>query len=142
MKPFRAPFFSHFIQPSPLPIVKLKSLHGVSKGQLPHKNGPIYLWLATHTMTLKFPPTYMLFQVSEIRKLWLYNIQSFPLLLVPTGKPDHQAIHCPTANYGPLYRISVINPMLITAHDAYLIVRSPGAMSLVYKYLTLKEPYI
>ena len=50
------------MQPSPLPIAKLKSLHGVLRGQLPHENGPISLWLAPHIMTLKSPPTYMLFQ--------------------------------------------------------------------------------
>ena len=26
-------------------------------------------------------------------------MQSFPLLLDPSGKPDHQAIHCPAANF-------------------------------------------
>ena len=39
----------------------------------------------------------------------------FRLLLDPTSKPDHQAIHCPTANFGPLSRGSITNPMLITA---------------------------
>ena len=34
-KHFPAPFFNHFIQPSPPPIAKLKSLHGVLRGQLP-----------------------------------------------------------------------------------------------------------
>ena len=32
-KIFPAPFFNHFIQPSPPPIVKLKSLHSVLNGQ-------------------------------------------------------------------------------------------------------------
>ena len=32
---FPAPFFNHFIQPSPTPIAKLKSLHGILRGQLP-----------------------------------------------------------------------------------------------------------
>ena len=30
-----APFFNHFIQPSPPTVAKLKSLHGVLKGQVP-----------------------------------------------------------------------------------------------------------
>ena len=30
-----APFFNHFIQPSPSTVAKLKSLHGVLKGQVP-----------------------------------------------------------------------------------------------------------
>ena len=36
---------------------------------------------------------------------------------------------------------SVNNPKLITAFDAYLTRRSPGAMGLVHKYTKLKEPY-
>ena len=34
-KHFPAPFFNHFIQPSPPTIAKLKSLHGALTGQLP-----------------------------------------------------------------------------------------------------------
>ena len=34
-KLFPAPFFNHFIQPSPPPIAKLKSLHGVLRSELP-----------------------------------------------------------------------------------------------------------
>ena len=33
-KLFPFPFFNHFIEPIPLPIAKLKSLHGASRGQL------------------------------------------------------------------------------------------------------------
>ena len=55
-KSFPAPFFNHFFQPSSPPIAKLKSLHGVSSGQLPHKNSPIPLWVAPHMMTMKSPP--------------------------------------------------------------------------------------
>ena len=51
----------------------------------------------------------------------------FLLLLVPPGKPVHQAIDYPTANFRPLSRDSVPNPMLITAFDTYLIPRSLGA---------------
>ena len=32
---FPAPFFNHFIQPSPPPIAKLKSLHGVLRKMVP-----------------------------------------------------------------------------------------------------------
>ena len=42
----------------------------------------------------------------------------------PPGKPDHQAIHFPTDYFGPLLR-DIINPILITAFDTYLIPRSP-----------------
>ena len=55
------------------------------------------------------------------------KIQSFPLLLDPPGKPDYQAIHCPTANFGPLSRGSVTNPILITVFDTYLPPKSPEA---------------
>ena len=55
------------------------------------------------------------------------KIRSFPLLLDPPGKIDHQAIHCPTANFGPLSRCSVTNAILITVFDNYLTPRSPGA---------------
>ena len=51
----------------------------------------------------------------------------FPLLLDPPSKPDQQAIHCPTANFGLLSRGSINNPMFITVFDAYLSPRSPGA---------------
>ena len=34
-KLFPAPFLKRFIQPSLPPITKLKSLHGVSRGELP-----------------------------------------------------------------------------------------------------------
>ena len=49
-KLFPDPFFNCFIQPSPPPITKLKSLHGV---KFPHKNGPIPLWLDPHVITSK-----------------------------------------------------------------------------------------
>ena len=34
-KRFPAPFFNHFMQPSPLTTAKLKSLHGALRGELP-----------------------------------------------------------------------------------------------------------
>ena len=49
------------------------------------------------------------------------------LLLDPPGKTDQQAIHCPTANFQPLSRGSITNPMLIIVFDTYLTTRSPGA---------------
>ena len=55
-------------------------------------------------------------------------MQSFPLLLDPPGKPDHQAIaNCSKANFGPLSSGSITNPMLITVFDTYLTLTSPGA---------------
>ena len=53
--------------------------------------------------------------------------ESLPLLLDPLGKPDHQTIHCPISNFGPLSRGSVPNPMLITVLDTYLTARPLGA---------------
>ena len=76
-------------------------------------------------------------------------------MLDPLGKPDHQAIHCPTANFGPISRGSFSNPMLITVLDTRLTPRSPGvwdssdsecsalthfSMSLAHIYVNLKEP--
>ena len=87
-------------------------------------------------------------------------MQSFPALLDPSGKPNHQAIHCPIANFGPLSRGSVTNSILITVFDTYLTPRPPGSwilthdpfdsecrtlthfsMSLAQKNGNLKEPY-
>ena len=62
------------------------------------------------------PPTYMLFQ-SPINMTNIIRQHSFPLLLDPPGRPDQQAIHCPTANFGSLSRGSVIKPVLITVFD-------------------------
>ena len=47
-KLFLARFFNHFIQPSPSPIAKLKSLHGVLRGWI--------FWLGPHMITSKSPP--------------------------------------------------------------------------------------
>ena len=51
----------------------------------------------------------------------------FPQLPDPTILPDHQPIHCPTANSGPLSRRSITNTMLIIVFDTYLIPESQGA---------------
>ena len=48
-------------------------------------------------------------------------------MLDPPDTPDQQAIHCPTANSGPLSRGSITNPMLITVFDTHLTPRTPGA---------------
>ena len=53
---FPAPSFNHFIQPSPPTIVKLKSLHGILRGQRPQKNSPNPLWLGPHLITSKSSP--------------------------------------------------------------------------------------
>ena len=54
-------------------------------------------------------------------------MQSFLLVIAPPGKPDHQAIHCPTANFRPLWGDCVTNPILITVFNTYLTTRSPRA---------------
>ena len=51
----------------------------------------------------------------------------------------NQAIHYLTANFGPLSRVSITHPMLITAFNAYLTPRSPGTVGLVHKYINLKQ---
>ena len=54
-KLFPAQFFYQFMQPSPPPIVKLKYLNDVMRGQ--HKNGPMPLKLAPpHMITSKSLP--------------------------------------------------------------------------------------
>ena len=50
-----------------------------------------------------------------------------PTARSPKAKPDHEAIHYHTANFEPLLRGSVIDPLLITVFDSYLIPRSPEA---------------
>ena len=120
MKPFFAPFLKHFIQPSPPPIAKLKSLHGLSRGQISLQ--PICS-SKSHKCDKYDKTTYKISPYCQ-----------FP-------QPDHQAIHCPVTNFGPLVRGSVTNLILITAFDAYLTPRSLGAMSLVHKYINLKESY-
>ena len=55
---------------------------------------------------------------------------SFPLLLDPTGKPNNQVIHSPTANFGPLSRGSVINFYVNHCDNhfnTYLTPKLPGA---------------
>ena len=58
--------------------------------------------------------------------------KSSPLLLVALSKPVHQVIHYHTANFRPLSRGSVSNPMLITVFDTYLSSRSLGALEQVW----------
>ena len=78
------------------------------------------------------------------------------LLLGLSDKRDHQAIHCPTANFGPLSKGGITNLILITVFDPNVtgnlgLSQDPSdsessdlthfSMSLVYKYKYLKEPY-
>ena len=94
-----------------------------------HKNGPITFWLAP-------PPPHENFKISS--KLYalpspinMTNIirqdTEFPATARSPGKPDQQAIHCPTANFGQLSRDRVTNPMLITVFYSHVTARSPGA---------------
>ena len=113
------------MQPNPPLIPKLKSLHGVSRGQLPH--GSIPLWLVPHIMTLKSLPNLYALPGPTNMTTMIRQHTKFPLLLVLSGKPDHEAIHCPTANVGRLSSGSVTNPMLITVFDAYLTPKVTGS---------------
>ena len=56
MKPFYAPFFNYFVQPSPPPIAKSKSLLGVLRGQLPNKKWSQPFLAGPYMITLKSPP--------------------------------------------------------------------------------------
>ena len=62
-KPFPAPYFNHFIQPSPPLNAKLKSLDGVLRHHLASEKWFHPLWLATHLITSKSRLTYMFCQV-------------------------------------------------------------------------------
>ena len=81
-------------------------------------------------------------------------------MLDPPGKPDQQAVHFPTANFGQISMGSVTNPN-INPNIWYLfdtkVTRSLGlsqdysnsecsaityfSMSLAHKYVNLREPY-
>ena len=84
----------------------------------------------------------------------------FPPSTRSPWKIYHQTIHCPIANFGPLSRGSISNPILITVLDTYIdpkVTRSLGlskdpsdsecstlthfSMSLAHKYGNLKEPF-
>ena len=82
-------------------------------------------------------------------------MQSFPLLLDPPSKPDH----CPTANFEPLSRGNVTNPILISVwylfdpkvtgnlrlsqdpFNSECSALTHFSMSLARIYVSLKEPY-
>ena len=88
---------------------------------------PFAAW--AHLITSKSPPSPNLYALPSPTNMttMIRQHKSSPLLQDLPGKADHQAIHCPTANFGPLSRGSVTNSMLITVFDTYLTPRSPGA---------------
>ena len=88
---FICPIFNHFIQPSPPPIGKCGFV------ACPPYND------------LKISPN--LYAPPSLIDMTTYN---FPVLLVPQGKPVHQAIHYSMSNFGPLF-------------DHYLAPKSPQA---------------
>ena len=103
IKPFSAPFFNHFIQPSRPPIAKWKSLLGLSRGQLPHKK-----WFKPFVAyppydDIKISPQPICSSKPHKHDNYDKLTNSFPLLPVPPSKPVHQAIHYPMANFGPLF---------------------------------------
>ena len=101
----------------------------------PIKNGPNPLWLASHMMTLKsFPKLYVPPSLINMTTMIRQYTNFPPLLLVPPGKPVHQAIHYLKANFRALLRGSVPNPMLITAFDTYFSPRSQWCSG--YHYCT------
>ena len=126
-KHFLVPFFNHFIQCSPPTMAKLKSLHGVLQGQLPPQKWSHPFMAYPLFDNFKIHPPFQPICSSKSYKNGNYDIQGFPLLLDSSGKPNHQAIHCSTANFGPLSRGSVTNPILITVFETYLTSRSPGS---------------
>ena len=119
----------------------------VSSGvNLPHKNGPIPLWLSPHFITSKSPGTKSSSTSCKYDDYDNTKYKVSPLLLDLPGKLDHQAIHCPTGNFGPLSRGSTTNPILMSVFDTYLTPRSPAAWVKTFPILNvasvnLKEPY-
>ena len=127
-KCYRAPFFNHFIQPSPTPIAKLKSLHGVLSCQLPPS-----------LCSLPIPTSLMITTKSSPRLLNLYALPSprniatmitqhtkfSPTARSPrqTWSPGYSLPH----NFGPLSTGSVTVPIFITVFDGHLTPRSPTA---------------
>ena len=113
-KHFPALFFKHFIQPTPPINAKLKSLHGVLKGQLPHNMVPSHCGLPPFE-NFKIPPSYMV---------------PHPICSsMPDSKPDHQVIQCPTANFGPILSGTITYPILIAVFDTYSIRRLLRALA-------------
>ena len=100
----------------------------------PHKNGSTPFWIAppspphihTHDNFKISPKLYAVPSPINITNM-IRQHREFPPTARSLGKPDQQAIHCPTANFGPLSRDSVTNPMLITVFDNYLTPRSSRA---------------
>ena len=64
-KLFPAPFFNHFVQPSPAPICQIKTVNGVLRGQLPPQKWSHPFVARTPFDNFKIFPkkTYTLFQV-------------------------------------------------------------------------------
>ena len=79
-------FFNHFIQPSPLTIVKLKSSHGFLRVNFPHNNGPIHLWLAPLLIASKSPNLNVLPSPVNMTTMRRQNTK-FP----PTARSPRQA---------------------------------------------------
>ena len=82
-KHFPAPFFKRLIEPRSPTIAKLNSLHGVSRGQLPHKIGPISLWFAPpppppHFITSKSSNPYALPNPINMTTMIRQNIKVSP----------------------------------------------------------------
>ena len=115
----------YFIPP---PTAKLKYLHGVLRGQLPPiKNGPMTLWLAHFTLTLKSPPNlHALPSPINIATIITQSTKFLSTAISP-AKPAYQSIYCTIANFGPPSTASIANPMFTTAFDTYFTPRSPGA---------------
>ena len=73
--------------------------------------------------------------------------QSLPLLLNPPGKTDHQAVHCPKANFNHLvwylFDPKVTESLGLSQDPSHskCSALSHFSMSLVRKYVNLKKPY-
>ena len=116
-KTFPCPIFEPFHVFHPSSNCKIKIFTWCLEGSTPpHKNGPIPSWLAPD---FKVSPQ-TIYSSHKYNNYDQATHKVSPYCHFPQGKPAHQAIHCPTTNFEPLSRGSVINPMLITVFDTCL----------------------
>ena len=127
--------------------------------KFPHKNGPIPSWLTPHFITSNPPPNLHALPSPIGMTTMIRQNTKFPPIAWSPGKPDHQAIDCPTSNSGPLLRDIVTNSILITVwylfntkingslglsqdpSDSECSALTHFSMNLDRKYVNLKEPY-
>ena len=140
-KHFSAPFFNHFMQPSPPTIAKSKSIHGVMRGQL-------FPWKWSHPFVacpsfdnFKIPPPPNLHGLPtpiNMTTMIKQNTKFPPTARYPrhTWSPGYSLPPQVTLDH---YRGQRQEPHHITVFDTYLTPRSPGAWVWA-KILQIRNP--